>query len=78
MGKRDLGMLQERKEEVGGAPAPPGYWEPARGPATPAGLGLGGFCTAGRACQPPPLGQSRGFTGILGDKIIRDHFFTVL
>lgn len=61
MGKRDLGMLQERKEEVGGAPAPPGYWEPARGPATPAGLGLGGFCTAGRACQPPSPGTKPRF-----------------
>lgn len=44
-----------------GAPAPPGYWEPAQGPATPAGLGLGGFCTAGRVCQPPSPGTKPSF-----------------
>lgn len=44
-----------------GAPAPPGYWEPAQGPATPAGLGLGGFCTAGRVCHPPSPGTKPSF-----------------
>lgn len=62
MGKGDLGKLQ--REAGGGgkrAPAPPGYWEPAQGPATPAGLGLGGFCTAGRVCHPPSPGTKPSF-----------------
>lgn len=79
MGEGDLGKLQ--REAGGGgkrAPAPPGYWEPAQGPATPAGLGLGASAQQEGFATLPPLGQSRAFTGILGDKIIRDCFFTVL